>query len=104
MPCTEYDREGNPEPEACDWDDTPPEPEGRQAPGDPTPDPTGSATAAPTDSGSPGVGPAGGTTGTTGTSGGPTPTTGGGIVVALLGLGLVGASIGLRRHRAVSVA
>jgi hypothetical protein len=30
VPCATYDREDNPDPEGCDWFDTPPEPEGRE--------------------------------------------------------------------------
>lgn len=85
VPCAQYDREDNNNPEGCDWFDDPAMPDGRQTaageqePEQPAPDPDDDGGAAPSE---------------------PTlPTTGGGIAIALLGVGLLGGAVRLHRHR-----
>jgi hypothetical protein len=82
VPCAMYNRDSNPDPDGCDWFDDPTMPEGRVAadgeapPAAPEPEDDGAAPAAPT-----------------------MPTTGGGIAIALMGVGLLGAAGRLHRHR-----
>ncbi len=90
-PCASYDREDNPDPEGCDWFDSPTEPAGREDGGpQPAPDPGA-------DDG--GGAPAGGDSGSSGPS---TPATGGGLVLGLLGAAAIAGAAALRRHRAVA--
>lgn len=91
VPCATYDREDNHDPPGCTWFDDPQEPQGRQEQGGTlgAPDPAEDREAA-----------AGADRGGSGGSG--LPATGGGIALALLGVGAGAASIFLRRHRAVT--
>ncbi len=89
VPCSQYDREDNPDPTGCDWFEDPAEPAGRE-----------SAQGAPDDDGgdAPGVvaAPDGG-------GSGGLPATGGPFGIALLGIGLVASAGWMRRARMVTL-
>ncbi|MDX1658479.1 MAG: right-handed parallel beta-helix repeat-containing protein [Nitriliruptorales bacterium] len=88
-PCAEYDREDNPDPEGCDWMDSPSEPEGRQTASSDGDDSQG----APADDDDDDA-----------AGGGGLPATGGPVaIVGLVGALLMGTAIGVRRMRAVAV-
>ncbi len=103
VPCAVYDREDNPDPEFCDWFDSPAEPAGRVAAADdPIGGPTGGGFEPSPDDGhdddDDGDGD-GGAAGGDSSGGGSLPATGGGIALAVTGLGLIGLAGGLRRRQ-----
>jgi hypothetical protein len=116
-PCATYNREDMPDPAGCNWFDNPVQPAGRQeAPGETTSPPAGSGNgsgaggggaAAPGGTAAPGGGtaaPGGGTAAPTTVSGRGLPATGGSLLPALAGIGLVGAAYLVWRRRVAGTA
>ncbi len=89
-PCSEYNREDNPDPVGCDWFDSPPVPAGRQAAAGQA-DPRPVATRAPADQARPAD-----------ASGRGLPATGGSLLPGLLGLALSAGAYLVWRRRSVS--
>lgn len=86
VPCATYDREDEPDPEGCDWFDTPAEPAGREADDEPAGGDPSTPAAPPAE-----APPA--------TSGRGLPATGGGLALVLAGLVTAAGALVLRRQR-----
>lgn len=88
VPCSQYNREDNPDPDGCDWFDSPTAPADREAaPGQPARPPASADI--------PGISPG---PGTVASGGSGLPATGGSWALGIAGAGLVGMVLAVRRR------